>query len=97
MYSTQGEYSENKKGHSQIIPTHSLFNSFPATELGTSMKNKSINNSWISNCPYHNGPYYPKEYIENEDKQILCNYIKNKKLGFAAYHPVCKLYEQQLK
>ena len=88
MYSAQGEYSENKKGHSKIIPTHSLFNNFPATKLGSPMKNKSI-----SNCPYHNVPYYPKEYIENEDKKILCDYIKDKKI----YHPVCKLLEEQSK
>ena len=84
MYSIQGDYTNEIK----INTSHSLFNNYPARK----------NNNICYNTLQHNlhgnmsGSYYPKEYLENEDKKILCKYIKENNLKI--YHPVCEYLNQ---
>ena len=75
MYSTQGDYNSNFCNDNNFF-SHSLNTKFPAR------KNKSICNNMQNNI-------LPKEYIENEDKKILCKYIKDHNLNI--YHPVCSI------
>jgi hypothetical protein len=80
MYSAQGEYKE-KINPSEL--THSMYNKFPAIK-------KHID---TIPCKYNNMPYYPKQYLENIDKVLLCQHFK----GTDKYHPACEAIAQNMK
>ena len=81
MYSIQGEFINGTK----INTSHSLFNNYPARKNNNNNCYNTLQNNLHGNIP---GSYYPKEYLENEDKVILCKYIKENNLKI--YHPVCE-------
>jgi hypothetical protein len=85
MYSIQGNFvPECCTDKLKTNNSHSLFNNYPARKNNNNCYN-ILQNNLHGNIP---GSYYPKEYLENEDKKILCKYIKENNLKI--YHPACE-------
>jgi hypothetical protein len=85
MYSIQGDFINEPK----INTSHSLFNNYPARKNNNNC-DYTLQNNLHGNIQ---GSNYPKEYLENKDKLILCKYIKENNLKI--YHPVCEYLEKR--
>ena len=100
MFSATGDYNTDGSGSLCVgakATTYRRSNKYPARikkHLYTvSMSTFSTGNQDEKYMmpEYHPNNYMPKEYLEMEDKKLLCDFIKRNDI----YHPVCELVDKK--